>query len=548
LFTRTFQRIRMPGDSKSEPAPPPFNAAGRGEHWRALASEELDLLVVGGGITGVGTALDAVGRGLRVAVVDAGDWGSGTSSRSSRLIHGGLRYLETLDFGLVFEALGERRRLLDLAPHLVRPLPFLFPVYRGGEVGLLELAAGMWLYDSLSLFRGLPRHRMLGRTAVRTLEPRLRTQGLRGGAIYHDAQVDDARLTLAVARAAHDGGARTVSYARVTGFTCGADGRVSGARVKDRFTGEEIDVRARLVLSATGPWTDELRTLADRDARPRLRLTKGVHIMVRRDRIGNEGAIIFRSPVDGRVMFVLPWGDLTYVGTTDTDFAGSPSDVSVEDDDVAYLIDSANGIYPDARLTRSDVVGSWAGVRPLLAEPDEDEPGETSREHSIWREESGLLCIAGGKLTTYRTMAEEAAKRAARILRREHGVESGEFFTEHVRLPGAPEGDWDDFARSLRKRAASLGLKEEQAEHLASAYGSDAHLILDRVEADPSLAEPAVPRLPYVRAELEHVIDHEMALTPDDVLRRRLHVAYESTSYEEVERHIGSILGPPQRA
>jgi glycerol-3-phosphate dehydrogenase len=534
----------MASDSRNEPSPPPFNAAGRREHWRGLAAETLDLLIVGGGITGVGTALDAVGRGLRVAVLDAGDWGSGTSSRSSRLIHGGLRYLETLDFGLVFEALGERRRLLELAPHLVRPLPFLFPVYRGGEVGLLKLAAGMWLYDSLSLFRGLPRHRMLGRSAVRTLEPRLRTQGLRGGAIYHDAQVDDARLTLAVARAAHDGGARAVSYARVTGFTRDGDGRLSGARVKDRFTGEEMDVRARVVLSAAGPWTDELRILADPDARPRLRMTKGVHIMVRRERIGNEGAIIFRSPVDGRVMFVLPWGNLTYVGTTDTDFDGSPSDAAVEDDDVGYLIDSANGIYPDARLTRSDVIGSWAGVRPLLAEPDEAEPGETSREHSIWREESGLLCIAGGKLTTYRTMAEDAAKRAARILRREHGVESGEFFTEHVRLPGAPEGDWDAFARALRRRAASLGLGAEQAEHLASAYGADAQLVLDRIEADPALGGPAIPGLPYVRAELEHVIEHEMALTPDDVLRRRLHVAYESTSYERLERHVESILDP----
>lgn len=520
---------------------PAFNASGRREHWRALGSEQLDLLVVGGGITGVGTALDAAGRGLSVGLVEAGDWGQGTSSRSSRLIHGGLRYLETLDFALVFEALGERRRLLELAPHLVRPLPFLFPVYRGGDVGMLGLFAGMWLYDGLSLFRGLPRHRMLGRSATRAREPRLTAAGLQGGAVYHDAQVDDARLTLAVARAAHEAGARTASYARVVGFLKGRDGRISGARVRDALTGEEIEVRARLVLSAAGPWTDEIRRIADPAARPRLRPTKGVHILVRRERVGNEGAIIFRSPVDDRVMFVLPWGEFTYIGTTDTDFHGSPSEARAEDADIEYLIESANGIFSEARLVRTDVIGTWAGVRPLMAEADEDDPGETSREHSIWREPDGLLCIAGGKLTTYRTMARDAAVEAARILRREHDVRSGEFYTEHLRLPGAPEGAWDDFARSLRKRAAELGLLREQAEHLAAAYGDEAMLVLDRVESDPALAKRSVQALPYIDAELHHVVDREMALTPDDVLRRRLHIALETTSCEDARRLAESL-------
>lgn len=535
----------MPNEADSrgdgQPPRPAFDAAGRREHWRALGSERFDLLVVGGGITGVGTALDAAGRGLRVAVVEAGDWGQGTSSRSSRLIHGGLRYLETLDFGLVFEALGERRRLLELAPHLVRPLPFLFPVYRGGDVGMLKLAAGMWLYDGLSLFRGLPRHRMLGRSGARAREPRLATEGLQGGAVYHDAQVDDARLTVAVARAAHEAGARTVSYTRVVGFSKDDGGRISGARVRDALTGAEIEVRARLVLSATGPWTDELRRIADPDAKPRLRPTKGVHILVRRERVGNEGAIIFRSPVDDRVMFVLPWGDFTYIGTTDTDFRGSPSEVEADDHDLDYLIRSANGIFADAELARADVISAWAGVRPLLAEPDEDDPGDTSREHSIWREGNGLLCIAGGKLTTYRTMARDAAREAARVLRREHGVSSGEFFSEHLPLPGTPDGGWEDFVRALRARAAGLGLGRDQAEHLAAAYGADAMLVLDLVESDPALGARAVEGLPYVRAELHHVFAAEMAVTADDILRRRLHLALETTSCDDARRIAESL-------
>lgn len=524
-------------------SPPPFNAAGRAAHWKAMGTGTLDLLVIGGGITGVGIALDAAGRGLRVGVVDAGDWGWGTSSRSSRLIHGGLRYLETFDFHLVFEALGERRRLLELAPHLVRPLPFLFPVYRGSEVGMAKLAAGMWLYDGLSLFRGLPRHRMLGRAGVSSREPRLNPDGLRGGAVYYDAQVDDARLTLAVARAANDGGAHTVSYARVVEFLRGPDGRLAGARLRDELTGAETEVRARLILSAAGPWTDEVRRLADPGAAPRLRPTKGVHIVVPRSRVGNTGAIIFRSSVDDRVMFVLPWGRFTYVGTTDTDFQGDPSRVEADASDVEYLLRSANGLFPDALLTGDDVVGTWAGIRPLLAEPDEDDPGDTSREHSIWRERSGLLCIAGGKLTTYRTMAAEAAARAARILQRDHGIESGDFHTELVRLPGAPAGEWNGYRRNLEARAAAMGLSPEQTEHLASAYGTDAMDILDRVDADASLREPAVEGLPYIRAELPHAVDREMALTADDILRRRLHVAYEATSYDELRIEAENLLG-----
>ncbi|MBD0319958.1 MAG: glycerol-3-phosphate dehydrogenase/oxidase, partial [Gemmatimonadetes bacterium] len=371
----------------------PFSAAARAAHWKSLGGETWDLLVIGGGITGAGVARDAAGRGLRVAMVDAGDIAHGTSSRSSRLIHGGLRYLETLDFRLVFEASAERRRLLALAPHLVHPLPFLFPVFRKGPVGRRKLQAGMWLYDGLSLFRNIARHRMLSRKAVAEAEPALRTEDVVGAALYYDASVDDARLALANARGAHEAGAAVVPHAEVVGFL--RDGaRVSGARVRDGIGGGVATVRARVVLNATGPWSDAVRCLADPRAKPRLRTTKGVHIMVPRERLANRNAITFRSPIDGRVMFVLPWGDFSYVGTTDTDFRGSPSDVRADAEDVRYLLESANSIFPAAQLTDADVVSTWAGLRPLLA-PLETDGGRsesaTSREHEIWQDRGGLL-------------------------------------------------------------------------------------------------------------------------------------------------------------
>jgi glycerol-3-phosphate dehydrogenase len=506
----------------------PFSAASRADHLRTLGERTFDLLVIGGGITGVGVAHDAAGRGLDVALVEAGDLGGGTSSRSSRLIHGGLRYLETFDFALVFEALGERARLLELAPHLVHPLPFLYPVYRGGPVSMPKLWAGMWAYDTLSLFRGLPMHRMLDRAAVLRREPELAAEGLKGGALYHDAQVDDARLTLAVGRAAHEAGAVIVTHAPVRSFLRDDNGKVTGVAVEDVQTGARVEARARLVLSAAGPWTDEVRRLADPAAPPRLRPTKGVHIQLPRERVRNRGAVIFRSAVDGRVMFVLPWGPFTYVGTTDTDFAAAPERAEPDPADVDYLLRSLNALLPRVGVTAEDVVSGWAGVRPLLA-PDAAEvsAGGTSREHEVWRESDGLLCVAGGKLTTFRAMAADVARTATEILEREHGVRSGVYYTQHVPLPGAPEVRFPEFLRAVTDRAAPLGLDSVAASHLARSYGTGATTILREIESDPSLAEPIVAGQPYRWAEVPHAVRCEMALTLEDVLRRRMHLFYD---------------------
>lgn len=508
----------------------PFSAAARAAHWKSLGGETWDLLVIGGGITGAGVARDAAGRGLRVALVEADDLAHGTSSRSSRLIHGGLRYLETLDFRLVFEASAERRRLLALAPHLVHPLPFLFPVFRKGPVGRRKLQAGMWLYDGLSLFRNIARHRMLSRKEVAAAEPALRTEDVVGAALYYDASVDDARLSLANARGAHEAGAAVVPHARVVGFL--RDGaRVTGARVQDRLGGAVAEVRARVVLNATGPWSDVVRRLADPRAKPRLRPTKGVHIMVRRERLQNRNAITFRSPVDGRVMFVLPWGDFSYVGTTDTDYQGDPGAVRADEADVRYLLDSANSIFPGARLTGADVVSTWAGLRPLLA-PPETEGGRsesaTSREHEIWTDRSGLLNVAGGKLTTYRVMAAEVTDAAAELLHERHGVVSAESGTADLPLPAAPRQPWDDFAARIRAAAAEVGLDDDAAIHLARYYGDEAPALLDEVRRDPALGTRLVASLPYLRAEIAWAVRNEMTLTLEDLLVRRMHVFYEA--------------------
>jgi glycerol-3-phosphate dehydrogenase len=516
----------MPGDF------PPFGAAARHEHLRALGDETWDLLVIGGGITGAAAARDAAGRGLRVALVDAGDLARGTSSRSSRLIHGGLRYLETGNLKLVFEASAERRRLLDLASHLVHPLRFVFPVFRNGPVGFRKLQAGMWLYDGLSLFRNIARHKMLARDATRAEEPRLRTDGLAGAAVYFDASVDDARLTLANARGAHEAGAAVVPHAEVVGFLRNGSG-LAGARVRDCLVegAETVEVRARVVLNATGPWSDAVRKLADPGAAPRLRPTKGVHILVRRDRLGNRNAITFQSPVDGRVMFVLPWGEFSYVGTTDTDYAGSPAEVRADADDVRYLIDSANSVFPEARLTADDVVSTWAGIRPLLS-PSGPEGGlaasATSREHEIWRDRGGLLNIAGGKLTTYRVMAKQVVDVAARALKDEHRVESGSSPTADLPLPGDPREAWEPFRDRVVAAAVAAGLAADVGEHLARAYGEDADAVLAAARADAGLAARLMEGHPYVWAEVGHAVRAEMAMTLEDVMVRRLHLFYEA--------------------
>ena len=409
-----------------------------------------DVLVIGGGITGAGIARDAAMRGLSVALVERDDFGSGTSSRSSRLVHGGLRYLEHGDFHLVFESSRERRILLRIAPHLVRPQAFIWPVYEDARVPAWKLAAGLFVYDALSLFRNVGPGRRLDVGTILEMEPAIRQAGLVGGARYFDAATDDSRLTLANARAAAEAGAAVANHVEVHELMT-ERGAVRGAVAIDTLTGRRIPIAARAVVNASGPWSDSIRRLADPHATQSLRRSKGVHVAVPRARVGNQGALTILSPIDGRVMFILPAGPLTIVGTTETDYSGPADRVRATPDDLTYLLRSANAYFPHARLTPEDVVSVWAGIRPLVASNGDGEPGSTSREHAITWTSPGLVTVSGGKLTTYRSMAVEVVDEVVRSA----GLRTrGRAATHRVPLPG---GDFASLIAKLTAAQSALG-------------------------------------------------------------------------------------------
>jgi glycerol-3-phosphate dehydrogenase len=483
----------------------------------------VDLLVIGGGIVGAGVARDAAMRGLRTVLVEQNDLAFGTSSRSSRLIHGGLRYLEHGELRLVFESLRERAVLRRIAPHLVWPLPFVFPVHDGDRLRRWQLAAGMWLYDLLSLFRNVSAHKMLGKRALLTREPGLRATGLRGGARYFDAQCDDARLVVATARSAHEHGATILTYTTVTGLTLDG-GRVTGATVRDLRTGREAAFRASIVVNATGPWADQLRRLEDPRAPRLLRLTKGTHAVVPRERIGNHEAITFTSPVDGRVMFVLPWGAWSYIGTTDTDTAESPDEVRTSSEDIRYLLRSANSRFPNAHLSEEDVIATWAGLRPLI---EDGAMGATSvsREHVIVDGPGGMVTVAGGKLTTYRLMAAEVVNHVVKRLNAgARGNWPADAGTDLEPLPGGESAS----LAAIRTLGIDSGVDVATVEHMLRHYGTEAAGIFNLMRSEPGLADRLQADHPAVAAEVLHAARKEFARTVADVLVRRIHLFYET--------------------
>ena len=502
--------------------------------FSALGQEVFDLLVVGGGITGTGVARDAALRGLRVALVEKDDYASGTSSRSSRLVHGGVRYLEHGQIGLVFESSRERRTLQRIAPHLVRPLAFTWPVYRGARVPRWKLSAGLTLYDVLSLFRNR-RHERLDLEGVRRHEPALRTDALIGGALYWDAATDDVRLTLATVLSAQHAGAVTLNHAAVTGLLRDGE-RVTGATVQDMLDGRRVTVRARVVVNATGPWSDEVERLADASAGPSVRGSKGVHVSVPRVRVGNVAAVTLTAPQDGRVMFVLPSGAHAIIGTTDTYDATSPDDVHATAADVRYLLDAANHYFPEAGLRESDVVATWAGIRPLAASGATGAPSSASREHSIVESAPGLVRVTGGKLTTYRAMAAEVVDTVERAL----GHAASPSRTASLALAG---GDMRDPDEEIAHAVGTIG-DETIARRLVGAYGTAWHGVWSLTEADPALARLIQPGFPYVYAELLHAITHEQAATLSDLLIRRTPIAFETRDHgRSTARRIAPVVG-----
>jgi len=520
----------------------PLSPQVRQRNIERLQVETFDVLVIGGGINGAAVARDAAMRGLRVAVLEKGDFASGTSSKSSKLIHGGVRYLQHGDIRLVRVACRERDLLRRrIAPHLVEPLPFLFPVYRGDPVGFVTLALGMWLYDLLAVFRNIRVHRMLSAKELRTVEPGLRQEGLRGAALYYDCFTDDARLTLETVLAAHEEGAVVANYLELKEFKK-QDGRVTGAVLQDRLTGVCFETRARCVVNVTGPWADAVRRLDDPAAKPCLRLTKGVHIIVASARFPIVRAVVMHSPRDQRVLFAIPWGSHTLIGTTDTDFNGSPDEVRADDADVAYLLESANWFFPAANLQPVDVVSTYAGLRPLVADTDAMNPSAVSREEQIFEAPSGLITLGGGKLTTHRLIAKEILDLVSRRLglRRQGRWAS---LTASKPLPGGFTKDPDAFVRSVVAQDG-CGLTAEQSAHLARRYGSRTGEVLDLLAADRELNQPVVPGMPDILAEAVHAAQAEMALQPDDVLLRRTQIGLKQPALAlEVISILREIIG-----
>jgi glycerol-3-phosphate dehydrogenase len=464
-----------------------------------LSNEVFDLLVIGGGITGCGVARDAAMRGLRVALVERDDFASGTSGRSSRLIHGGIRYLENAQLHLVHESIRERQTLLRIAPHLVKPLAFTWPLYRGARVGKLKLAAGLVVYDLMAARRAR-RHSLLSAAATLAREPSLRPDGLTGGAVYYDAATDDTRLTLANAIAAREAGAVVVNHATVSSILRHND-RATGAIVARN--GATEDLRAHVIVNATGVWENDF---SSGERARRLRGSKGVHIAVDRERIGNRDALTLISPLDGRVMFCLPAGSQAIIGTTDTWTSESPEAVRAHISDVDYLLASINSYFPRAELARADVVSSWAGIRPL-ASGQAASPGRISREHSIVVDQSGIIEVTGGKLTTYRSMAAEIVD----MVQGQLGLERRRSATDSVELPGL----------SREKAIAQLSRQ------------------------NTTLATRLVPGLEYTGAHLSYAVANEMARTLSDLLIRRTHIAFETRDHgAAVAPLVADIVAP----
>jgi len=501
----------------------------RQETLDRLQTEQFDVLVIGGGITGAGITRDAALRGFKVALLEKEDFASGTSSKSARLVHGGFRYLEQYQFGLVMSACAERYRLHRIAPRLVRPLAFTFPIYRRSSHSLAQITAGMWLYDVLALFRNVQRHRILRPEQVIQTEPLLERDGLIGAACYYDCIADDARLTLANVRAAQRRGAQAANYARVCGLLKNG-GQIAGAEVVDRISGRPFAVRARVTVNAGGVWMDQITHLENSGQRDQVRVNRGSHLILSRGKLALRDAVAFGSADGRRAMYAVPWRNTRIVGTTDVDHTGPLEDIAVSAAEAEFILISTQKAFPQAHLTPDDVISSFAGLRPLIAEEGKA-AYQVSRDHHIFESEAGLISISGGKLTTYRRMAQDVMVRVAKKL----GKGQGRSQTDRVPLA---EASFDAQAELAALAARGSGLDEEVLGHLMWTYGPEVPALLEQIALDAGLGRRIVPGLPYICAEIGHAIEHEMAQTLCDVLIRRMHIIH-----EDAEQGLGCAAG-----
>jgi len=521
-------------------------APSREETIKELKTGGFDILVIGGGVTGTCVARDAALRGFSTACVDKNDWAFGTSSRSSKMIHGGIRYLEMFDFKLVFEACRERRQLLLNAPHLVYPQPFTFPIYKGDKNGIFMIESGLLLYDMLALFRNVQNHKMYLHDKAMELEDGLDSDRIKAAGVFYDCSTDDARLTLAFALSAIDAGARCANYVEVVSLL--RDGnRLSGARVRDVLSGEEFDVEARMVCNASGAWGDEVCDLDEPGAPSKLQLTKGSHILVPRGRARTKNALPVVSPTDDRLMFVIPRGHFSLIGTTDTYYHEDLDHPFATKEDVEYILEAVNDILPRAHLDMGDIISTYSGLRPLaMQEGGEDVAASSvSREHRIYTSRSGMLTIAGGKLTTARSMAEEMVDMTARKLLKDFGVKAKRpCQTMNNPIIGTPAPDTEARVRAL---SAKLTFDDDILNGLFK-QGTDALKVLALIDEDASLAERLAPEIPHIKAQVKFAIEGEMARSVDDFLVRRTEIYYQAADQglgvaEEVARIMGESLG-----
>ena len=482
-----------------------------------------DILIIGGGITGAAAVRDAALRGLKVALVEKNDFAWGTSSRSTKLLHGGLRYLERFEFGMVREACRERELMLELAPHLAHPRPFLYLQYKGYPEGMLKLRAGLTVYDMFSGNPGERRHKMLNRDKLLAIEPHLNPDGLKGCGYYYDFLTDDARLTIETIKGGCEAGAHVANYVEATGFVM-ENGRVAGAQVRDQITGEEGVIKALQVINCGGPWVDKVRFLEEGVSGRRLRPTKGVHIVLSKKDFPLNHAVFLRAPSDNRVVWPIPALDseLVYIGTTDTDYDGSLDDVVATEEDIDYLLEVANHTIPGCNLGREHVIGTWAGLRPLISPEDARDASAVSREHEIFTSPNGLLTIGGGKLTTARVMGQQVVDEAAKLLSKNFGMNDIRVSnSKHVPVSG---GDAQQI-KAAQQKLANLDLETAVPERLVGLYGGNAVKIADMIKNDPEAAT-SMGGNNVIAAEVQYAVQEEVAQTVTDFFTRRASLFY----------------------
>lgn len=521
-----------------------FSALNRSKILSELRSVPFDILVIGGGITGAGIALDASARGLRVALAEKKDFAFGTSSRSTKLIHGGLRYLKQLEFGLVKEVGSERAVVHFLAPHLVIPEKMLLPLSDKKSVGYWMASIGLKLYDWLAGVRKEDRRLMLTRQKTLRAEPLLREEFVNGGALYAEYRTDDARLTLEIIKTGFEYGALPLSYLRITEFIY-ADNKITGARVMDVLTGELLSIQARVVVNAAGPWVDEVRDFDKSKKRKRLHLTKGVHIVVAREKLPVQQAIYFDVP-DGRMIFAIPRGRVTYIGTTDTDYAGDKDSVTITKSDVDYLLQAVNNTFKGIHLTVESIESAWAGLRPLIYEEGKA-ASDLSRKDEIFESPSGLISIAGGKLTGYRKMAE----RVVNLVIKKHfqTYRLKECQTYKIKLSRNPFLSFKDvmeYENTVYERLKSFGFSHSTSQYLVHTYGYQTNEILDYYDKNYLSVKDA--ELALLQSELRFSVHHEMVTTLADFFVRRTALIY--FDIEKVQKYkkviateLGELLG-----